>query len=357
MKVFIQLVQSAMFMSLVLHASAQADVSAKTVTQAYVEEAYSQYTLALQGARKIQNAVEAFLQQPTEENLIKARATWTEERKIYSETEIYRFYGSPIDDEDGPEGLINAWPLDEGYIDEIIKRADLYPQIDTQLLRDLNEKDGEKNISTGFHAIEFMLWGQDTSANSAGQRPASDFDPKVDVLAARRGQYLRQVTAMLVEDIESVQKEWDLSSPKSYARSFMSDSQTALTNMLTGVVSMTGGELSQERMFVALDTGEQEEEHSCFSDTTHFDILHNFLGAKIVLQNQLLELIRKQDAHVAAEIEDNLILTEQSILAIPAPFDQAILNSKGQVLHAIDQLEVLTESVRQGAMTLGVQLP
>ena len=80
---------------------------------------------------------------------------------------------------DGPEGLINAWPLDEAYIDYVegdpaagvVNDPDTYPTIDAELLTSLNEQGGEANISTGWHAIEFLLWGQDLSTDGPGDAP------------------------------------------------------------------------------------------------------------------------------------------------------------------------------------------
>jgi len=346
-------------LSVVLLASfgAQADVTQQSVIRGYAETAYKLYSQSVEGARQVQLDIDTFLTQPTEENLARARASWIEARKIYSQTEIYRFYGSPIDNETGPEGLINAWPLDEIYIDTIVERADLYPKLDVESLRELNEKDGEKNISTGWHAIEYMLWGQDLSATGPGARPASDYIAQ-NPLAARRTEYLRTIAAALVTDLESVQVQWDLKTPDSYGQKFLTD-KTSLTNMFIGITKMSGAELSQERMFVALDTRSQEEEHSCFSDTTHFDIQYNFQGIKNVLTGGLLDLIRSKDAALAAEIEDNLSVTEQAIADMQKPFDQAILNEQGRagVLAIIAALESLTEATRQGALTVGVEVP
>ena len=43
---------------------------------------------------------------------------------VYSPTEVFRFYGGPIDDDNGPEGLLNAWPLDEVFIDYVLGNPD-----------------------------------------------------------------------------------------------------------------------------------------------------------------------------------------------------------------------------------------
>jgi putative iron-regulated protein len=336
-------------------------VSRTDVIHNYTARAFAKYSEAVVTAQKLQQAVEILLKDPTENNLRLAREAWVAARLPYSETETYRFYAGPIDGETGPEGFINSWPLDELYIDSIVERADLYPQINESSIRGANEKDGHKNISTGYHAIEFMLWGPDTFVDSAGRRPASDFDSSKSPTATRRASYLRTLTAVLIKDLQSVQNAWDLKTPNSYAQNFQRKSQelSAIKDMFVGMIKLAGAELSQERMFVALDTKSQEEEQSCFSDTTHNDILHNFLGIKNVMNDGLLDLIRLRDVSVADEIEFNLAEAEEAIRKIPAPFDQAILKDPGRrlVMNAINRLEDLAESLKQGAVTVGVEIP
>ena len=55
--------------------------------------------------------------------LVPARKAWLAAREPYGQTEAFRFYGGPIDDAKGPEGRINAWPLDEAYIDSVKGKA------------------------------------------------------------------------------------------------------------------------------------------------------------------------------------------------------------------------------------------
>lgn len=329
------------------------------VTAKYAEMVYADYSQASKGAAEILNAVNAFLAAPSEATLAEARRRWTEARKPYSKSEVYRFYGGPIDSENGPEGRINGWPLDEVYIDTIIARADLYPKIDKAALSELNEKDGEKNLSTGYHAIEFLLWGADTFADSPGRRLFTDYIAGKAEHAERRAQYLRVITELLIDDLKAVQDQWSPQTGAYYKEFVKAGAQKiGLSKMLTGLIKMTGAELSQERMFVALDLGSQEDEHSCFSDTTHLDILYNFLGVKaVLLDTGLVEMVRAKDSALAEELIEVLGLTEAAVTAIPAPFDQAILHEKDKVSKAIEMLEALTESMRQAAATLEVQVP
>ena len=110
--------------------------------------------------------------------LAAAKQAWLTARDDYLPTEAFRFYDGPIDNpEDGPEGQINAWPMDEAYVDYVADDAERpassttrpsTPRSPPTCSSRPNEKGGETNISTGWHAIEFLLWGQDPTTGQPG---------------------------------------------------------------------------------------------------------------------------------------------------------------------------------------------
>jgi putative iron-regulated protein len=335
---------------------------------AYSKTAYAKYGEALMDAQMLKSAIDQFIADPTEANLIVARSAWLTSRASYSPTEVYRLYGGPIDGENGPEGALNSWPLDEAYIDYVdgdanagfIQHPDRLPTIAAGPLRDLNEKDGEKNIATGYHAIEFMLWGQDLYADSAGRRPATDYTTAP--FADRRKAYLSVLADMIVADLQFVTDAWNPQNPNSYYQTFTNPAreQESLKNILTGVANLSGFELSQERMFTPLDNMSQEDEHSCFSDNTHNDFIYDVKGMANVLRGGIIDLVRETDEDVALELEEALAKAEKAMAAIPVPFDQAITeNSPGRpfVMKGVESLEALSEATKQAAVVLGLEIP
>lgn len=339
----------------------------KDVVETYAQYVAQSYSASLEGAYQVLNAINRFVAEPSQENLEAARSIWVEARKVYSKTEVFRFYGGPIDNEEnGPEGLINAWPLDEAYIDGvlgspdsgIIQNPEEYPEITRELLESLNEKDGEKNISTGYHAIEFLLWGQDLNPDGPGNRSYKDFVAGLAPFAERRAEYLKLTAELLVYHLEGLVVAWNLNDADSYASEFVQDeAQSSLEKIFTGVIRLSGEELSQERMFVAYDTQLQEDEHSCFSDTTHFDLLYNFIGIReVMLSVGALDLIRAEDPVLADQIEEKLQTAEMLIGGIPAPFDQAIIDelARPRILEAITALEDIALLTKAGVAQLGI---
>ena len=182
-----------------------------SVVENYAAGAHSSYARSLASARVLDTAIDNFLAAPSQPRLDAAKRAWLRARDDYGVTEIYRFYDGPIDnEEDGPEGLINAWPLDESYIDYvdgdpsvgIINKPGEFPAIDATLFVSLNEEGGEENISTGWHAIEFLLWGQDLNADGPGYRPIEDYT--VNDNADRRRTYLAVTSDLLLAHLQQV---------------------------------------------------------------------------------------------------------------------------------------------------------
>ena len=193
----------------------------------YADIVHASYQDSLELAVALNEALVAFVAMPDADTLAAARDAWLASNEPYGQTEAYRFYGGPIDDEDGPEGLLNAWPLDEAYIDYvdgdadagIINNTEDYPEITKDLLISLNEVGAEENISTGYHAIEFLLWGQDFYEDSAGQRSHEDYSSAPN--AERRGQYLLITGELLVENLQDMVDQWDPANEDSYRHSLL----------------------------------------------------------------------------------------------------------------------------------------
>jgi len=267
------------------------------VAKTYADIAEAGYADSLGKARKLKTAVAKLIAEPTEDNLKAARQAWLAARVPYMQTEAFRFGNVIVDDW---EGKVNAWPLDEGLIDyvsaeygEESPENDLYianviantsikiggeevdiSKITKELLANkLQEAGGvESNVATGYHAIEFLLWGQDLNGTGpgAGKRPATDFDPKncTGGNCERRAEYLAVVTDLLIDDLDWMTKQWG---PSGAARKAVmaKGGKAGLVAIFKGLGSLSYGEMAGERMKLGLLIHDPEEEHDCFSDNTH----------------------------------------------------------------------------------------
>ena len=270
------------------------------VVNTYANGVHYMYSRSLQSTKVLDRAIDRFLQDPTPSHLESAKRAWLIARDDYGPTEAFRFYDGPIDNpDDGPEGLINAWPLDESYIDYvegntgagIVNDAAAFPTINAELLVSLNEEGGEENVSTGWHAIEFLLWGQDLNAGGPGERPVEDFTTKSN--AERRATYLAVASDLLVSHLQDMVDAWAPGRSDNYRAEFTSvDSDEALRRIITGIGELSRGELAGERMTVAYEERSQEDEHSCFSDNTTADIIANAVGIQMVFLGDFGGVVR-----------------------------------------------------------------
>jgi putative iron-regulated protein len=343
------------------------------VVRAHADRAAQAYGAALDAALVMRAAIRDFCAAPSEQGLACARSAWVNARGPYGATEAYRFGNGPIDARrGGRETWVNAWPVDEAYIEPvdrsiargIIADTSTYPALGRAILRLHNQRGGETNVCTGWHAIEFMLWGEDRDPNGPGARAASDFMDASGPRAARRREFLLEITDLLCEDLSAVASEWRREGGAYRAR-FESD-PGALRTILVGPALLCGFEMAGERMAVAYEMRDQEEEHSCFSDTTHLDFRANLRGVESVLlgngSNGAVAAIRTADPAAAQAIVDALGRAVRAVEAIPAPFDRAILApddsaDRARLKEAIESLEALSEAIGAGARATGVSLP
>lgn len=375
------------------------------VLNTYVTIAAANYQDSLITAQRLQAAVNTLLQAPSAENLTAARAAWLAARIPYQQTEVYRF-GNPIVDD--WEGKVNAWPLDEGLIDYVdasyggasdenefavfnvvaspkftlsgaeIDATDITPEL---LSDTLHEADGvESNVATGYHAIEFMLWGQDLNGNDhgAGNRPWTDYamgDDCTNGNCDRRGAYLKAATDLLVSDLEYMVAQW--ANDGAARTTLLADTDAGLAAMLTGMGSLSYGEQAGERMRLGLMLNDPEEEHDCFSDNTHnshfFDgmgVQNVYLGEYVRVDGTLVtgpslsDMVAETDAALDAEMQGKLSTTMMALGRIKTAaetgfsYDQMLGrgNQGGEalIMGGVNGLIDQTRSIERVVKTLGL---
>jgi putative iron-regulated protein len=337
---------------------------AKNTRVTYAEIVLASYEDSLELAAELDTSLRALVDEPSEENLEAAREAWLASREPYLQTEVYRFYDGPIDNpEDGPEGLLNAWPLDENYIDYVADDEsagiinDLDAEITPESLAAANEMDGEKNISTGYHSVEFLLWGQDEPMNDGpGERPYTDYVTDGSGTAEnqdRRGEYLLTVSELMNDDLSKLVTAWEPGSAN-YRQEFLTVApEVSLQRMLTGMILLSGNETGGERLQAALDTGEQEDEHSCFSDNTHRDMIQDVQGVMNVWTGTYTrvdgstiegtgvdEVVRAEDKALAYDIDEKLDECFELANALHKPFDREIATDNPEGRERVEALIV-----------------
>ncbi len=356
-------VSTALTFSLVSAVQADSQTATSEVLDTYATIAEAKYGDSLLAAQRLQMAVDTLIAEPSERALQAAKEAWLAARVPYQQTEVYRFGNAIVDDW---EGKVNAWPLDEGLIDYVdaghggpsdenelaalnvianpqftlsgkqIDATDITPAL---LEETLHEADGiEANVATGYHAIEFLLWGQDLNGHGtgAGNRPWTDYakgDACTHGNCERRAAYLKAATDLLVSDLEWMTAQWGDGGDARAAVTENGDG--GLAAMLTGMGSLSYGEQAGERMRLGLMLNDPEEEHDCFSDNTHNSHYYDGLG----IQNVYLgEYVRIDGSLVSGPSLSDLVSATDSDL------DAEMKNRLAGTLMALGRIKTAAES-------------
>ncbi|AJQ96736.1 imelysin family protein [Gynuella sunshinyii] len=402
-------VKLAVGMMTALCAGAASAVSLESkIVKNYADIAYATYADALATAQDLQAAVDALVKEPSAETMAAAKAAWKVSRIPYQQSEVFRF-GNPVVDD--WEGGLNAWPLDEGLIDYVDQGTYIYElgnpgatlnivatpklemggqtidmtELTPELLSSLNEFAGsEANVATGYHAIEFLLWGQDLhgSEAGAGDRPFTDYVTGTGCTHGncdRRGQYLQAATQLLVNDLEWMTRQWQADVADNYRAELLAEpEQQVIRKMLFGMGSLALGELAGERMKVALEANSTEDEHDCFSDNTHNSHFYDAQGIRNIYYGtyiatdgkktkgaSLRKLLRKTDKALSKQLDADFKATTDALTVMVksaeqdhVAFDQMIApeNEAGHeiIRQAIAALVTETQGIENAANALGI---
>lgn len=415
----------------VMATTAVAGQANKAILHTYADLAAASYEAALADAKTLQSSLQAFAAAPSAETMEAAKAAWLQSRESYGVTEIFRLSEGPIDAEEGwvadaygaLEGQLNAWPLDENMIDyttaadgsvtsgNIIDTKGIFnpgeegeavdvSTITADAISALNENGGDANVSSGYHAIEFLLWGQDQDYNNfaadtvtagaltAGERPLTDFTE--DSNAARRFEYLNAAADLLVADLETVNSAWvdgvsyngcatDMTG--CYRSAFLGelsgsdaakniDDTDALRTVIAGMGVFIKSELANERIAVAVLTPSEEDEHSCFSDNTHRDIALNYGGFINALKGELNGVDMGTSMYDAASAEtkakldtlisaiDARVATVNDLAETSMHFDYQIVDGvqSGEIRRMKNDMRKLGDAMTAVAADLGISL-
>ena len=341
----------------------------------YAAIAYANYKDAYEEAIKLQNGIKDFCSNPTEDKFKNLKVLYVNARIPYEQTEPFRTANGPIDTgTDAVEGRLNGWPLAENFVDYIEKDSTTgiindktnYPTITSEVLIENHEKGGESNLTLGYHVIEFLLWGQDLNVdpNTAGQRKFTDYTTLKN--ADRRKEYLIAATDILIADLKYVMDAW---APESSFRKSFVASDSSFQYMVRGIAWFTAGELPTERMYKAVENKDQEEEHSCFSDLTDQDIklsmkgVNNLIYGKYVTSSGdsiigkgIIDVLNEKNTSGATLVKTKLNTALVNSNAIPAPFDQAIINTPETIVVAKNSIFNFSNSLQEAAYNAGYKL-
>ena len=284
--------------------------SAKEIALEYVQQIDTDFKQAGIEIEKFQSSIATLTDQTNIENLNLSKQAWLNAHSAYELTTLHRYYATQLMGEQDSLALmqlqyqINHWPIVPGYIDYV----DGYP--DSGIVHDINvnldadslrEQHGSFDVSEvtlGFHAIEFLLWGYDADSVA---RPATDFDAVLELTPKeiesgytleqlsnnRRRLFLTVVADTLVKDFLAVQSLW-LAEKPSISQRIESISGTELIVILADSMSaMLTQELLQRSLYPMLNGDFVESAQSPYSRSTQNAVSSQLSGLeRLLLERQ-----------------------------------------------------------------------
>ncbi|MBL4771233.1 MAG: iron-regulated protein [Planctomycetes bacterium] len=342
----------------------------------YADLMFANYSDLVGLVTSLQTSVDTYVAAPDAPNLQAAKDAWNLARPYYEQAEVARFYGGPID---ALHGDLNAAPIDGLYIDYVVGDANSgiindaagFPTIDDVVLRGANGVGSAFNVASGWHAAEFLLWGEDLDVNGPGARPFVDYTATLNF--ARRVTYLEVVASMLVDDMTALRDEW-APNTGTYRTQFLTASAgTGVTRALSGMATLGLSELRNERILIPYTSQDEGDEHSNFSDTTHLDLINNGIGIRNIWTGTydafdnafdydgfgMDDLFVVGDAASGVTVTNSINALVVALQAQVTPFDAAILGAdtvpgRLALLACMDRLNDFNVAMLAGGSALGL---
>ena len=305
--------------------AAQEKIKTTLDSQAFAAQvgiiAYTRLSNADQAAQILDSKLASFMHHPTPLNQAETQQAWRIAYDAFLTSLIFSYL--PLQDPPDwhKQGIsyqdllsqLDSWPIEGGYIDYIQNYPfsgivnDLTLTIDETSLRSQHGFTDRSNASLGFHALEFMLWGnegqrtvydfypqENTAPIPINDAEHADYDVYSDALTPnalpsepqnhnRRRQYTQLITELLLKDLHRIQRRWEPSSgyyaqlvqqsraENTLQAAFIAAQKLISVEILNKRFALTSSEFSQtsqadlaalllgiEQWFVPKDTEQQE---------------------------------------------------------------------------------------------------
>ena len=355
----------------------------KKVVNNYAAIVFAVYQDSYTTMQTLQSDAQDFLANPTAAGYEKLKVDWLNARIPYEQGETFRFYYGPIDSDSIGDPLVNSWPVDGSYIDYyvdtngdtiktgIIYDASTYPTISQSVITNLNGVVTDEDITTGYHAIEYLLWGQNFHITGPGSRPYTEYIVGAGGTAsnqARRGLYLKTAIDLLTSNLKSLMNQWDPNIAHNYRANFVTQNpDSALASIFTGMGIYAKSELAGQRITVAYEGGDPHEAHSCFSDNSTNDVIlgqqgiyNVYIGRYVKVDGTVIDgsgiddLMKIANSSMNDKIMADLNTANAASIDLPPLFDQAVLNHSAKLLTVINALKTEADQFVAAAKVLGI---
>ena len=240
-------------------------------------------------AEALQISTDNFMEHTNAETLAAVRAAWLSAHNAYEQTTLYRKLFALFAEESevlqltGHQYFIDYWPIYAGYIDYL----DSYPG--SGLVNDMTVALTPESaraqhglfdlheVTLGFHALEFQLWGENSSGDDT--RPYDDFVevtnlaspeavqgvPTEQTASNRRRQFLALGVEALSTEMDALFKTWSRERTSIRVALEQLDSRTILSRLADAFISTLDDDILLPSLYPMLNGDYKASLHAVFS--------------------------------------------------------------------------------------------
>lgn len=293
----------------------------------------------------LNSAVATLLDKPDEDHLEATKLAWLDAHREFAAALPYIYLGfAPAELRRQGRTLLlalDSWPAQPGYLDTVPGYSDSGIVNDTAIeltlpnLRKQHRLTAHEEASTGFHALEVMLWGP-TSERTAEQFVAVDAGEKPEAQAAnRRRELTRLIGVGMAEDLGNLAGRWPFAA-NDLSRPFLALSPAERLQQIRAAHSRL---LDEELLRRVPESSESDVESSRAADSKQA-----LLAALRSLQSNwlpaqgpgLAELLL--DRHQTAALGRTFTALEELLLKMEDPIELAELGQLAQARELMEDL-------------------
>ncbi|WP_319024660.1 imelysin family protein [Microbulbifer hainanensis] len=340
--------------------------AAKPVPQALNEEAAEALSRAVWQAGQVklaetQAAVEALnsalatlLKQPTDDHLEAAKLAWLDAHRNFAATLPYielAFAPAELRSEGRKLVLsLDSWPVQPGYLDTVPGYSNSGIVNDTAIdltlanLRKQHRLTANEEASTGFHAMEIMLWGP-TGERTAEQFVAVSKGEKPEAQAANRRRALTQLMGQAMEeDLADLARRWPFAA-NDLSRYFLALSPAARMQQIRAAEIRT---LDEELLRRLPESSESDVESGRAADSklAMLAMLRTLRSNWVPAEGTgLAELLL--DRHQVRALDQSFAELEALMLKMEDPIELAELSQLARARDLLEQIAGLMSGTTQ----------
>lgn len=301
---------------------------------------------AIDKSAALSECIDDFLARPTDPGLEKCRNAWLESHEAYLKGRFFARLAAGQSDRasavaDELEFAIDAWPIEEGYLDGLEAYPtsgivnDLTVPIDEASLRKQHGLTDRTEVALGFHPLEFLLWRKRADdflrATELTDEQRADGMTLADLPADRRRALVQLIARLLTHDIELEFEPLATPTPREYAEDMHSMNVRVVYGCSAAWRRLRGD-------LVLYTAGGPEGRHSRFSGSSARDLRSRAeaVASLLLRPGRYIDQLAPLDPALAERYEEEIAATLDALGKLPGTTSDRA--ASGPARTSIDRL-------------------